>query len=145
MNQELTEAFMRGKVRALEAHILTIPQVDLKTQMLSHARMGVRTIFLKKGTALTGALTNIANVCIVSGDISVTFENGVRRITGFHVLTAPAGFKRAGYAHEDTWWTTIWHTDKTDSRDMEDEMTSESEMLQTRRAGIVFEQTEVLE
>jgi hypothetical protein len=126
------------KVCALEREILKHPQVDLGTSMFAHARMGVRTIFLPAGTAITGAMTNIANVCIVCGDITVTTDDGNKRFTGYHVLKADAGFKRAGFAHADTWWTTIWPTELVDAREMEDEMTSESAMLQTRREGIVF-------
>lgn len=90
------------------------------------------------GTALNGALTRISNICIVSGDISVTTDNGLKRLTGFNVISAEAGAKRAGYAHSDTWWTTVWRTDETESVAMENEMTEEAEMLQTRRLGIEF-------
>lgn len=133
------------KVRRLEELNLQLPQRDLRTAMFAHAGMGVRTIFVQKGTTITGALTKIANVCIVSGDITVTTDEGPKRFTGYHVLPAVAGFKRAGYAHEDTWWTTIWKTDETEACAMEDEMTDEADMLQTRRAGIVYEQPPELE
>lgn len=135
----MSDLQLADKVRALEALNLQVPQVDLRTTMFAHAGMGARTIFVPKGTTITGAKTNIANVCIVSGDITVTTEDGPKRMTGFHVLKAGAGFKRAGFAHEDTWWTTIWPTALTDPNEMEDEMTDESEMLQTRREGIVYE------
>ena len=138
-------AQLEDRVRDLEACNLQVPQVDLQTRMFAHAGMGARTIFVPKGTTITGAKTNIANICVVSGDITVTTEDGPKRMTGFHVLQAGPGFKRAGYAHEDTWWTTIWPTALTDPKDMEDEMTAESDMLQTRREGIVYQQPMELE
>jgi hypothetical protein len=125
-------------VRAMEAHLLTLPQVDLAASHVVHGGMCSRTIFIPAGTVLTGALTNIANLCILSGDITVTTDEGPRRLTGFHVIPAKAGFKRAGVAHADTYWTTIWPTQLSDIEAIEDEMTSESASLQTRRSGIEF-------
>jgi len=132
------------KVRALEAAILGMPQVNFETQMLAHGGLGARTIFIPAGTVLTGAMTNIENVCVVCGDITVTTDHGEKRVTGFHVLTAKAGFKRAGLSHADTWWTTIWRTELTDPGEMEEEMTCEADMLQTRRA-VSFESRPALE
>lgn len=133
------------KVRALEEFVLAAPQVDLRAEMFAHGGLGARTIFVPAGTVLTGALTNLDNVCIVSGDISVTTQEGVQRLVGYHVLKACSGFKRAGYAHADTYWTTLWRTDLTNATEMEDEMTNESAQLQTRRAEIVFAEPVKLE
>ena len=145
MSEIAASAAMVDAVRRLEELNIQLPQVDFQTQMIAHGRMGVRWIFIPKGCTLTGTVTNIDNVCVVVGDISVTTEDGVKRLEGFNVLPAIKGQKRAGFAHEDTWWLTAWHTDATDPVEMEDEMTDESEMLQTRRAGIVFEAREALE
>jgi hypothetical protein len=130
-----------SSVRALERCLLGMPQVDLQTQMMLHGGMAVRTIRIPAGVALTGAKTKRANLCIVIGDISVTTDLGVVRLTGFHVIPADAGLKRVGYAHADTLWTTVWPTEAACAEDAEDEMTDESEMLQTRRDGIEFVKT----
>ena len=132
-------------VRRLEDHLLTLPQVDFQTSHVIHEGICSRTILIPAGAALTGAQTNLPNICIVSGDITVTTDDGPKRLTGYHVLSAEAGFKRAGVAHADTYWTTIWKSDLTDIRELEDEMTDESHMLQTRRPEIVFEAPRVLE
>jgi hypothetical protein len=120
-------------VAELESLLLTVPQVDLSTSNLIHAGMCARTIFIPAGTVLTGALTNIDNICITSGDITVTTDEGTVRFTGYHVLPATKGNKRAGIAHADTYWTTVWKTDLTDITEIEDEMTCESDMLQSRK------------
>lgn len=132
-------------VRRLEVEILELPQVDLSTENLVHGGMCARTILIPAGTVLTGAQTNMDNVCIVCGDIEVTTDEGVQRITGYHVLPAKAGEKRAGVAHADTWWTTIWPTALTDIDAIEDEATSESHLLQTRRGALGFERMNELE
>jgi hypothetical protein len=127
-----------ASVCALEQIALKYPQVDLSTAMQCFGGMAARTILVPAGTLLTGALTNIDNLCIVSGDITVTTDEGVIRLTGFHVLPAKAGHKRAGLAHADTWWTTVWPTALSDATAIEDEMTGESNLLQTRRPGINY-------
>ena len=120
-------------VRELEAHLLTLPQVDLATTHVIHGGMCARTILIPAGVVLTGALTNCDNVCIVCGDITVTTDEGPQRLAGYHVLPAKAGAKRAGVAHADTWWTTIHRTDLTNITDIENEMTDESAGLGSRR------------
>lgn len=132
-------------VRELERHMMQLPQVDLSTSSVVHGGMCARTILIPAGTVLTGALTNCDNICVMHGDISVTTDEGTLRLTGFHVLPANAGAKRAGWAHEDTYWTTVWPTELTSITDIEDEMTDESELLQTRRDGIVYERPAALE
>jgi hypothetical protein len=122
-------------VAELESLLLTVPQVDLSTANLIHAGMCARTIFIPAGVMLTGALTNLDNICITSGDITVTTDDGTVRFTGYHVLPATKGNKRAGIAHADTYWTTVWKTDLTDITEIEDEMTNESEILQSRKSN----------
>lgn len=134
-----------AQVRAMEAHLLTLPQVDVQTQLLVHGRMCARTILVPAGTMLTGVQTNCDNVCILCGDITVTTDAGPQRLTGFHVLPAAAGFKRAGIAHADTWWATVHHTDHTDPALIEREMTDEPGLLQTRQAVITTECATALE
>lgn len=121
-------------VRHLESALLALPQVDLQTAHLVHGGLCARTIVIPAGTILTGAQTNIDNICLVAGDITVTTDNGPVRLTGYNVIPAKAGFKRAGVAHADTIWTTIWPTELTEVAAIEDEMSSESSLLQTRRA-----------
>lgn len=132
-------------VRRLESELLALPQVDLSTESLVHGGMCARTVLIPAGTVLTGAMTNMDNVCVVCGDIEVTTDAGVERITGYRVLPAKSGAKRAGVAFYDTWWTTIWPTELTDIDAIEDEATGESHLLQTRRAALGFVRMNELE
>lgn len=132
-------------VRELERHLLQLPQIDLGTQMLVHGGVCSRAIMIPAGCCLTGALTSLPNTCIVLGDITVTTEQGVRRITGFAMLPAEPGAKRAGIAHADTWWITCHHTELTDVAEIEDEMTPEADMLQTRRQALGHNAPQALE
>lgn len=130
-------------VRQAEAYLATLPQVDLQTQHIVHGKVSARWILIPAGCHLTGAQTNLDNVCVCVGDITVTTDEGPKRLTGFHVLPAKAGAKRYGVAHADTYWLTVHHTEHTDIRAVEDEMTDEAHLLQTRR-GIEFNHQEVI-
>lgn len=125
-------------VRRLETLLLALPQIDLNTKHIVHGKISARWGMIPTGCSLTGALTKIDNICILIGDISVTTEDGPRRLTGFNVLPANGGSKRAGHAHADTWWVTLHHTTLTDTREIEDEMTDDSDMLLTRRDNIEY-------
>jgi hypothetical protein len=131
-------------VRQMETFLLQFPQTDLQTSHVVHGGMVARTILIPAGTVLTGALTNLDNLCVLFGDITVTTDAGPQRLTGFNVLPAAAGSKRAGITHADTWWTTVWTTDLTDIAAIEDEFTNESDLLQTRREGICYQESDLL-
>ena len=75
--------------------------------------------------------TDHINICC--GDITVTTPDGLKRFTGYHIIPALAGHKRAGTTHEDTVWSTICRTTKTELADIEDELVEEAENLLTRR------------
>jgi len=128
-------------VRQFEAAALTLPQVHITTEHVLHGGMYARTIRIPANTMLTGAMTSCDNLCIVSGDITVTTDDGARRLTGFHVLPAKAGAKRAGITHADTCWTTLIPTNVATVTEAEDQLTGESDMLQTRRPEIAYEES----
>lgn len=132
-------------VRRMEDLLLQMPQIDLHTEQLVHGGMAARTIFIPAGTVLTGALTNIDNLCVAFGDITVTTDDGPKRLTGFNVIPALAGAKRAGVAHSDTWWVTIHRTDLTDLDAIEEEMTGEAERLQTRTLALGHDSKPMIE
>ena len=120
------------QVRALEALMLTQPQIPIEPRCLTHGQVAARAVLIPAGCLLTGCATNFDNLCIVLGDITVTTDDGPRRLTGFHMLPANRGTKRVGHAHADTWWITCHHTTLTDQRAIEDEMTDESASLNSR-------------
>ena len=130
------------QVRKFEDALRTLPQIELPTHSLIHGSMYARTIFIPAGTALTGVLTNLDNICIVNGDISVTTDDEVVRFTGYHVIPARKNRKRIGMAHADTYWTTIIHTLNQTVEAAEDEMSNESHLLLSRQNQITKVETE---
>lgn len=111
----------------LEAELLSGEEIDLPVK--HHFSRGVyaRELFIPKGTVLIGKIHKYSQVNIVSrGDISVLTEDGIKRFTaGDHIVSGP-GIKRAGFAHEDTVWTTIHGTNETDIDKLEDELIAAS-------------------
>jgi hypothetical protein len=120
----------------VEGMLAQRPQIALAAKHLVHGGLYARTVHIPAGTMLTGAMLNSDNICIVCGDITVTSGAEVVRLTGYHTIPACAGQKRVGFAHSDTWWTTLVATDSTDISAIEDAATSESDRLQTRQVEL---------
>lgn len=129
----------------LESMILEGPQVDLLTEHTLSGGVYARTIHIPAGTVLTGATHKKDHVNVLFGDITVSTDNGMMRLSGYHVIPTKAGAKRVGYAHADTVWTTICETQLTDFEAIEDELVEESKMLQTRQLAIQSNDLELLE
>lgn len=136
---------MRESIEKLEEMILQVPQIDLNTTHELAGEVYARTIFIPAGTVLTGAAHNKDHVNVMFGDITVSTDDGMKRLTGYHVLPTKAGMKRVGFAHRDTCWTTVCHTKLTDIEAIEDEMTDESDKLQTRTLKLCAEKHQQLE
>lgn len=124
---------MKEKVDKLEEELGKVPQIDLQTQHHLSGKIYARTIFIPAGTALVGTTHKKDHMNVMFGDITVTTDEGVVRFTGYHVIPAKAGFKRAGIAHADTLWTTLCYTEETDLEKIEEESVVEVERLQTRK------------
>jgi hypothetical protein len=60
-------------------------------------------------------------------------------LTGFNVLPATKGARRAGITHSETNWTTIIPTNATTVEQAEADLTSEPKRLQTNRTGIAYD------
>ena len=114
----------RERVMRLENEIAKHPQVECPVWNHFAPGLYARKMLIRKGTVLTGAVHKTEHLCIISGDIEVTTEDGVKRITDAHaIITSKPGAKRAGYAHEDTYWTTVHATDETDLDKLVEELT----------------------
>lgn len=127
----------RAKVEELEAHVLQLPQVDLHTTHELSGGVYARTIVIPAGTVLTGAAHKKDHLNIMQGDITVSTDDGMKRMSGQHVIPTKAGMKRVGYAHSETIWTTICHTNLMDIESIEEELVEEPERLQTRTLSLV--------
>lgn len=99
---------LRGNVVRLEAEMLKMPQASIETTHHFATGIYAREIFIPKGTLLTGKIHKTDHLNILSkGEITVLTDGGMKRLKAPCTFVATAGTKRAGYAHEDSVWTTI--------------------------------------
>lgn len=122
-----------GKVRRLEDHLLTLPQVDLDTTHVLHAGMYARTIRVPAGVVFTGALIKVASTLIISGDVVVTLGAKSSRLSGYHVLSCSAGRKQAFVTMGETFITMIFPTTADTVEQAEKEATDEAGALASHR------------
>lgn len=118
---------IREKLARLEAALSSGETVELPVK--HHFSRGVyaRELFIPKGTVLVGKIHKYSQINIVSrGDISVLTEEGIKRVKAGDTIVSKPGIKRAGYAHEDTLWTTIHGTHETDLEKIENELIAAS-------------------
>ena len=127
---------MLDKVRVFEATLRQFPQAPITTYHLFHGGMYARTITLKKGVTITGALMKLATVVIISGDVTGGTNDGPVRITGYAVLPGAVGRKQTFYAHEDTQITMLLPTAAKTVREVEQEFTDEV-LLSTVNENII--------
>jgi hypothetical protein len=120
------------KVNKLQTKLEKLPQVDAQTQHHLSGKIYARTMFITKGTTFVGSLHKRDHINIICGDMTVTTDEGVQRFTGYQVIPTKAGMKRAGIAHEDTYWTTLCYTEEIQLHDIEDDLVEETHKLQTR-------------
>lgn len=107
---------IRQKVNALEAMMLTMPQVDMPVRH-HFCPQGVyaRELHIPAGAILTGKVHKYWQLNIMSkGELSVLTEDGIVRVKAPFTVVSPPGTKRVAFAHEDTVWTTVHATDETD-------------------------------
>ena len=120
------------RVRALEEITAQMEQAEITTWHVLHGGVYSRTIEIKAGVVLTGALVKIPTVLVVSGDVSVFANDQEVRVTGYSVLPASPNRKQAFIAHEDTWLTMTFRTDASTVEDAENEFTEEADRLMSR-------------
>lgn len=113
----------RQQIDTLEAGLLQLPQVDIPVQHRFAEEEGLyaREIVIPRGALMTGRVHKHQHVSImISGDMTVLTETGMQRVKGYHCWICPPGTKRVGYAHEETRWLTVHHTDHMQPEGIED-------------------------
>lgn len=122
LDRAATEALptpSRAQIERLEEHLVQQPQVEIPAVHRFAAGLYAREITIPADTLMTGKVHRHEHVSIMlSGEMTVLTEEGMRRITGPQVFISPAGTKRVGYAHTETRWVTV-HTNPDDETDVE--------------------------
>jgi len=128
----MTNAALK-KVRRFEADLLTTAQPDLSTHHTLHAGIYTRTVKLRAGSRMTGALIKIPTTLVITGDVTVFIGEGTIELFGYNVIPASAGRKQAFIAHTDVAMTMMFATKATTVEEAENEFTDEAHMLLSRQ------------
>lgn len=113
----------RGQIDALEAHMVKMPQIDIPVRHRFAEQEGLyaREIVIPKGALMTGRVHKHQHVSVmIRGDMTVLTEQGMQRVRGYHCWVCEPGTKRVGYAHEETVWLTVHHTEHMTPEGIED-------------------------
>lgn len=123
-----SEREMQQQIVALENEMLQHTEAQVALEPIHHFSKGLyaRELFIPAGVCLSGKVHKHENLNIVNGDITVWTNEGMKRLTGYHVLVSAPGTKRIGYAHSDTVWTCIHATEFTDLVEIEEQMVCNS-------------------
>lgn len=118
-------------IAQLEAfEVLLSQQPPVETSLTHYFSHGVyaRELAMPAGAIITGKIHKLTNLNILlSGEVSVSGEDGIRRVRAPFVVVSPPGTKRVAYVHEDARWLTVHGTHETDLGVIEREFTAESE------------------
>jgi len=138
----LTDAPTREQIQAAQQLLMSAESAGHGVELLHwhHYADGqvARTVLIEAGTYLAGAAHLTEHLCICAGDLTVWTDGGCTRLTGYNVLTSLPGAERIGYAHSDTWFTTI-HTNPDncrDERELERRLVEHPERLQCNRFAL---------
>ena len=113
----------RAQIDTFEAALLQQPQVAIPVEhrFAERENLYAREIVIPAGTLMTGRVHKHQHVSImISGDMTVLTESGMQRVKGYHCWICPPGTKRVGYAHAETRWITVHHTEHMQPEGIED-------------------------
>lgn len=120
------------RVRDLEAVAALQPQLAVETGHLIHGGMYARTVIIRAGTVITGALIKKATILILSGIAKIFTGAEPISLNGYQTLAARAYRKSAFHAIEDTYLTMIFPTNAKTVEEAEAEFTDEFDLLSSR-------------
>lgn len=108
-----------ARIHDLEHELLKGAQVECPVRNLFSPGIYMREMTIPAGTVLTGAEHKTRHMNILSaGRIMVWTEGGMKELAAPCTFESLPGTKRAGWALEDTVWTTV-HANPDDEIDLE--------------------------
>lgn len=120
----ISENITRGSIQDVEDLLSTFPQVEIPVVHRYSGGIYAREIIIPKGIMLTGRIYKDDHFDVmVYGDVTVTTDEGRKRLTGFNISIGNRGKKRAGYTHEETKWITFCSSKKMDDDNYLDHLT----------------------
>tara|TARA_R110000868_G_scaffold345083_1_gene606185 strand:- start:5171 stop:5602 length:432 start_codon:yes stop_codon:yes gene_type:complete len=108
----------REQIVRLEKLLLQGPTIEIPPKHYFADGLYAREITIPAGVVLTGKIHRTEHINVVSkGCITVWTEEGMKKLSAPSTFVSSPGTKRAGYAHEETVWTTF-HSSPFNERDL---------------------------
>ena len=120
---------MRAKLMRLQNVLLADKASQVETPVTHHFSHGTyaREMFIPAGVTVVGKIHKFGALNILlSGDVSVLTESGIRRVQAGEIVESFPGIKRVAYAHVDSRWLTIHGTHEQDLAKIELEFIAQS-------------------
>lgn len=121
-----------ASLQIMQADMRQLPQEEMATHHVLHGGMYTRTILVRKGVFIIGAMIKVPTTLIVNGDCTVNMGDQPMRLTGHCVIPASGHRKQAFMAHEDTYITMSFATKAATVEEAENEFTDEAALLLSR-------------
>lgn len=114
-----------------------LPQEPVETWHTLHGGIYTRTVKIKKGMAIVGALILVPTTLVIHG--TCVFNSGEREfsVDGQAVIPASANRMQAFYAIEDTWLSMAFATKAHTPYEAEEEFTEDAGLLLSRQLNAV--------
>ena len=118
---ELDQLLPAQQVQVVEDIIKQFPQVEIETNHYFAGGVYEREVIVKAGTIITGKVHLTEHLAkLVKGTMTIYGNDDFGTFTAPHTFISKPGAKRAGYAHDDCYFSTF-HTvgDNSDIEEIE--------------------------
>ncbi|MEE8115323.1 MAG: hypothetical protein V3T23_13340 [Nitrososphaerales archaeon] len=117
----------REKITQLVEAMKTLPQTECPVVHRFAPGCYLREIFMPKDTYVIGKIhaTEHFNI-LLKGEVTVITADSHERYKAPHTFVSEAGVQKVVYMHEDCMWQTLHVTDKTDLKEIEEDVIVES-------------------
>lgn len=136
----VAEAPSLRQIERFEAYLLQFEQREIELVHWLAGGQYFRQVLIPADTLATGAVHLADHISVmVYGDMTVSTDAGMQRVSGYQAWAGRAGFKRVGYAHADTLWLTVHRTDAQTVEQAEAELFADAPMLLSNRGTAALE------
>lgn len=105
---DISKGDVRDSIMDLEGKLLACPQLEIPVTHRYSGGIYCRQITIPEDTILTGRIYADDHYDVmIYGDVTVSGDEGKKRLTGFNIFPGKRGKKRAGYVHKETLWLTF--------------------------------------
>jgi hypothetical protein len=126
----MTQLIMKDKIQALKEAVSSLPQEQIPTQHFLFNGIYIRQTFISRGIFFVGRVHKVDHVFMVlKGSAEVTVDEQIHKLVSGMTLLCTPGTRRAGITLEDTVFAGVYRTDKTDIKDIQEEIVESVDCL----------------